>query len=140
MGRKLALGFIPYWTNVVSNSDDPQFTFGKKMIDKPKIVFTKTLEKSEWANTKLAKGNMEEEITQLKKQQGKDIIVYGGSNFVSNLIERNLIDEYHLFINPVVLGNGMTIFKSLENKLKLKLIKTTTSTVGIVILCYQPIQ
>ena len=53
-------------------------------------------------------------IKALKKQAGGDIIAYGGGNFVSDLIKHNLIDEYHLFINPTAIGNGMTIFKSLE--------------------------
>ncbi|MDP9230909.1 MAG: dihydrofolate reductase family protein, partial [Bacteroidota bacterium] len=109
-----------------------------KMTDKPKIVFTGILEKSEWDNTKLAKGNITDEIAELKKEAGKDIIAYGGANFISNLIKHDLIDEYHFFVNPVVIANGMSIFKSLKDRLKLKLIKTTTSSTGIVILYYQP--
>jgi dihydrofolate reductase len=137
MGRNLAEGFIPYWKNVASNPDDVQFDFGKKMTDKPKIVFTRTLETSEWDNTKLAKGDIADEINELKKQPGKDIIVYGGANFVSDLVRHNLIDEYHLFINPVIIGNGMTIFKDQDRK-NLELIKTIISSTGIVVLCYQP--
>ncbi|MEO5781896.1 MAG: dihydrofolate reductase family protein [Ginsengibacter sp.] len=142
MGRNLATGFIPYWKNVASNPDDFQYDFGKKMTDKPKIVFTRTLETLDpivigWDNTKLGKGDLVKEITELKNQQGKDIVVYGGATFVSDLIKHNLVDEYHLFINPVVIGNGMTIFKDLPMK-KLELIKTTTSSNGIIILFYKP--
>ena len=113
LGRKLAEGFIPYWTTVAANPDDPEFTTGKKFADTHKVVFTKTLEKSEWDNTVLAKGNLFDEITQLKKQDGKDIIAYGGATFVSALIKQELIDEFHLFINPIAIGEGMTIFKGL---------------------------
>ncbi len=137
MGRKLAEGFIPYWKNVASNPDDVQNDFGKKMTDKPKVVFTRTLETSEWDNTKLGKGDLSEEITKLKNQTGKDIIAYGGATFVSDLIKNNLVDEYHLFINPVVIGNGMTIFKGLPMK-KLEIVKTITSSNGIVVLFYKP--
>lgn len=137
MGRNLAEGFIPYWKKVASNPDDVQFEFGKKMTEKPKIVFTRTLEKAAWDNTTLAKDI--ERITELKKQPGKDIITYGGAGFASSLIKHDMIDEYHLFVNPVVLGNGMTIFKELERE-NLELIKTTTSSTGIVILYYQPKQ
>jgi len=137
MGRKLAEGFIPYWKNVTSNPADIQYDFGKKMTDKPKIVFTRTLETSEWDNTKLGKGDLAEEITKLKNQPGKDIIVYGGATFVSDLIKHNLVDEYHLFINPVVIGNGMTIFKDLPMK-KMELVKTITGSNGIVVLFYKP--
>ncbi len=140
MGHKLARGFIPHWANVVADPAHPEHLFGKKMTDMPKIVFTKTLERSEWENTMLAKGGLEEEIDQLKKQEGKDMIVYGGARFVSDLIQLNLIDEYHLFVNPAVLGNGMPIWKENKNHLCLKLLKTTTSNSGIVILCYQSLK
>ena len=78
------------------------------------------------------------EITALKNQLGQDIIAYGGGNFVSDLIKHNLIDEYHFFINPTLLGNGMTIFKSLEDKLNLQLIESKGFECGIVVLCYEP--
>ncbi|MEJ7681861.1 MAG: dihydrofolate reductase family protein [Segetibacter sp.] len=122
LGRKLAEGFIPHWTSAASDPASPEFAFAKEMTDRPKIVFSKTLKStdplvSEWENTKLANGNIVEEIAELKNQPGKDIIVYGGAGFVSSLIRNNLIDEYHLFVNPAALGNGMTIFKDLENRL-----------------------
>jgi dihydrofolate reductase len=85
LGRKLAEGFIPYWAGVAANPDDPQFTAGKKFTDTHKVVFSKTLDKSEWDNTDLAKGNLVDEITKLKNQEGKDIIAYGGASFVSAL-------------------------------------------------------
>jgi len=69
-----------------------------------KVVFTKTLVISEWVNTILAKGDFANEITQLKKQAGKDIIAYGGASFVSALIQQELIDEFHLYINPTAFG------------------------------------
>ncbi len=78
LGRKLAEGFIPYWASVAANPDDSEFASGKKFTDTHKVVFTQTLEKSEWDNTVLAKGNLVDEITKLKQQDGKDIIVYGG--------------------------------------------------------------
>ena len=63
----------------------------------------------------MAKGNLAEEIAGLKKQNGKDILVFGGAGFVSSLIKEGLIDEYHLIINPTAMGNGMTIFNSLDS-------------------------
>jgi dihydrofolate reductase len=139
MGHNLAAGFIPHWAAVAANPDNPEYVFGKKMTDTPKIVFTRTLKKPEWKNTALAKGDLEEEISHLKNQEGKDIIVYGGARFVSGLIQQNLIDEYHLFINPAVLGNGMPIWRELKEKINLKLLKTTMSSSGIAILCYEPL-
>lgn len=132
LGRKLAQGFIPHW------AANPEQEGADKMNNTAKVVFTKTLDKSEWPNTVLAKGNLVDEITQLKKQPGNDIIVYGGANFVSALIKEGLIDEYHLFINPTAIGNGMTIFKELDGKLNLALVKSTSFACGIVVLNYEP--
>ena len=115
LGRKMTEGFVNYWTDVVNNQPESrEFSFAKKMVDKPKVVFTKTLEESPWANTTLAKGELADEINRLKNQEGDDILVYGGASFVSSLIEAGLIDEYHLFVNPAALGSGMSIFGDLK--------------------------
>jgi dihydrofolate reductase len=79
-------------------------------IEIPKIVFSKTLDKSQWINIEIAKGDFQTEITRIKNQQGMDIIVYGGASFDSSLIKEMLIDEFLLFINPVAIGNGMRIY------------------------------
>jgi dihydrofolate reductase len=138
LGRKLAEGFIPYWAGVAANPDDPQFTAGKKFTDTHKVVFSRTLDKSAWDNTIVAKGDLTQEITALKKQDGKDIIAYGGAKFVSALIKQGLIDEFYLFINPTAIGNGMPIFRELESKLDLTLVKSTSFDCGIVVLHYKP--
>jgi dihydrofolate reductase len=108
------------------------------MLETPKVVFTKTLKKSQWANTDIATGDLTDEITKLKGLKGKDIIVYGGASFDSSLIRAGLIDEFHLFINPVAIGNGMTIFKDLNEIQKFILIKSVTFDCGIVGLHYEP--
>lgn len=138
LGRKLAEGFIPYWAGVATNPDDPQFTAGQKFTNTPKVVFTKTLDQSAWGNTVLAKGDLVEEITNLKKQGGQDIIAYGGATFVSALIKHGLIDEFHLFINPAAIGKGLTIFKELDQKQNLILAKAVSFDCGIVVLNYEP--
>ena len=145
LGRKMTDGFISYWTDVVANPADPQYAFARKMVDKPKVVFTKTLDKSNWENTTIAKGDLAEEITKLKNKssdqdvgQVKDIIVYGGASFVSSLVKNNLIDEYHLFINPAAIGKGLSIFSTLNNKLNIKLVKSIGFDCGIVLNYYEP--
>ena len=138
LGRKLAEGFIPYWNSVAAHPEDPQYLAGKKFTDTPKVVFTQTLDQSAWDNTVLAKGDLAGEINKLKEQKGKDIIAYGGARFVSELIKQGLIDEYHLFINPVAIGKGLTIFNALEQKKDLTLVKATAFDCGIVVLHYEP--
>ena len=132
LGRKLAQGFIPHWASNPTEEGADKFNSTKK------IVFTKTLDKSEWNNTILAKGDLADEITNLKKQDGKDIIAYGGATFVSALIKQGLIDEFHLFINPTAIGNGMTIFKEPDSRQNLTLVKSTSFDCGIVVLNYVP--
>lgn len=137
MGRKMSDGFVKYWTNVLEDPANPEHAFAKKMLDTPKVVFTKTLEASPWANTVLAKGDIVEEVNRLKNQLGKDIIVYGGAGFVSSLIKEDLIDEYNFFINPTAIGHGMTIFgKSEDKKSSLKLSHSQSYSCGIVVNTY----
>jgi len=136
LGRKLAIsGFIEHWENTAkANPDHP---FAKEIADIQKIVFTKTLKKSIWNNTTLAKGNLSEEIANLKMQNGKDILVYGGAEFVSSLIKEGLIDEYHLIINPTAMGNGLTIFNSLDKIQKFTPIQSKLYSGGKTVLSYK---
>ena len=136
LGRKLAEGFIPYWADAKGNPDHPEHEFAYIMTDTPKVVFTKTLEINPWENTVLAKGDLAEEIKKLKEQPGGDIIAYGGANFDSSLIRENLVDEYHLFVNPVAAGKGLPIFAELPGPTKFKLVKTTPFDCGITVMHY----
>jgi dihydrofolate reductase len=97
LGRKMAEGFVSHWSDVMTKPDNPDYAFAKKMIEIPKVVFTKTLNKSDWVNTDIATGDLTDEINKLKSQNGKDIIVYGGASFDSSLIKAGLIDGF-LFV------------------------------------------
>ncbi len=137
IGRKLAEdGFVEFWENTAEKK--PDHPFAKKIAVLPKIVFTKTLDKSPWKNTTLAKGNLEEEITALKKQNGKDILIFGGANFASSLIKEGLIDEYHLIINPTAMSNGMTIFNSIDSIKKFTPIQSKLYPGGKTVLSFKP--
>ena len=129
-------GFIQHWENAAEKNPTPPFA--KKIAALPKVVFTKTLDKSTWNNTTLAKGNLAEEIAGLKKQNGKDILVFGGAGFVSSLIKEGLIDEYHLIINPTAMGNGMTIFNSLDSIQKFTPIQSKLYPGGKTVLSFKP--
>ncbi len=138
LGRNLAQGFIPHWAGVAQDPAHEEHLAGVKFTETPKVVFSKTLTASEWDNTVLATGDLVAEITRLKNQEGPDIIAYGGATFVSNLIKHNLIDEYHLFVNPAAIGHGLPIFQGLEDKQNLKLVKAIPFACGIVLLNYEP--
>lgn len=137
LGRNLAQGFIPYWTDALKK-DVPE-PGADKMVNTPKIVFTKTLKTSEWENTVLAKGDLVDEINALKHKPGSDMIVYGGGKFVSSLIKEKLIDELHLFINPAAIGGGMQIFADINGKQEYQLLNAKSFDCGIVVLTYKPI-
>ena len=138
LGRKLAEGFIPYWNEVAKDPNNPEAEAGKKFSDTRKLVFTQTLESCPWENAVLAKADLREEIARLKQEDGKDIIAYGGATFVSSLIRENLIDDYHLLVNPSAIGNGMPIFRQLTESRNFKLVKATPFSCGIVALNYAP--
>jgi dihydrofolate reductase len=104
-----------------------------------KIVFSRTLKKAEWNNTRLVKDNMVEEIKRLKQMPGKDLTVLGSGSILTQLAEAGLIDEYQLMIDPILLGDGTPIFKNLRHKLDLKLTATRTFNSGVVLLNYQPL-
>jgi dihydrofolate reductase len=137
LGRKMTDGFISYWLDVMNKPNDPWHEFSKKMIETPKVVFTKTLNKSRWINTDIATGNLIEEVNKIKSQNGGDIVVYGGASFDSSLIKEKLIDEFYFFINPVAIGNGMTIFKDLNEIQKYTLIESKAFENGAILLHYE---
>lgn len=138
MGRKMTDEFVKYWTDVVKDPTNRWYALGRLMVDLPKIVFTKTLDESPWPNTVLAKGDIVDEVNRYKNRAGKDIIVYGGAGFVSSLIKHNLIDEYHLWVNPVAIANGMTIFKESGGRFELKQLDATPYQCGVTVHKYLP--
>lgn len=138
LGRKLAQGFIPHWAAVAADPQHPEHLAGVKFTATPKVVFTKTLEKSDWPNTVLAKGDLAEEINRLKAQPGQDLIAYGGVAFVTALVQHGLVDDLHLFLNPTALGRGHSVFETLERPQPLALVKATGFGCGIVVLHYAP--
>lgn len=139
LGRKLAEGFIPHWEKVVQDPNDPEYEGGIKFTTTPKIVFTRTINESIWKNTKIANGELVDEINKLKNQEGEDIIAYGGGTFVSALLKNKLIDELHLFINPAAIGSGMPIFKELMETQKFITVNAIHFDCGIIVLVYKPL-
>lgn len=139
MGRATGEGMAVYWPTVPANpeSKEEEKWMAEKLNSSPKIVFSRTATHIDWTNARVA-NDIVEEVKELKKEPGKDIILYGGAGLVSSFIRENLIDEYHLFINPVIIGGGKTIFKNLKETMGLKLVNTIQSITGIVILQYGP--
>jgi dihydrofolate reductase len=125
-----------YWPTASPPTENPVII--DAMNNLPKIVFSKTLEKVEWNNSRLVKDNIVQEVARLKERPGKDMVIFGSGSIVSAFTQSGLIDDYRVFINPVVLGSGKPLFKDLKERLKLKLINTKTFQCGVVLLQYTP--
>ncbi|MGO8754326.1 MAG: dihydrofolate reductase family protein [Gallionellaceae bacterium] len=125
-----------YWPTPTAQMNDP--VIAEKMNSLPKIVFSKTLVKADWNNTRLVKENAAKEISKLKRPPGKDMAIFGSSDLAVSLMASGLIDEYRIFINPVVLGSGKPLLQGLKNRLKLTLVRTKVFNSGLVLLCYKP--
>jgi dihydrofolate reductase len=125
-----------YWPTPEAIKNDPIVATG--MNKSEKIVFSRTLDKVDWNNTRLVKNDMVAEVRKLKQQSGKDLTILGSGSIVSQLAQEGLIDEYDILLNPVVLGKGKTMFEGRKDKLHLKLTKTRVFGNGNILLCYVP--
>jgi len=133
-GRLTYQMMASYWPKVNAIKNDP--IVAEKMNSLPKIVFSRTLERADWNNTKLIKDDIAGKVAELKQQSGKDIAVFGSSNLSLTLIKRHLIDEFRIMINPIVLGSGVLLFKGINERLELKLVKAKKFKSGNVLLSY----
>lgn len=109
----------------------------EQMNNLPKIVFSKTLEKASWKNTRLVKDDLPGEIQKMKKEEGEDMVIFGSGSIVSQLAQEGLIDEYQIVVDPIVLGKGRTMFEGIREKRSLKLSQARTFNNGNILLCYQ---
>lgn len=125
-----------YWPTSAAKTNDP--IIAEKMNNLRKIVFSKTLTKAEWSNSILVKENAADEILKLKQQPGRDMVIFGSSDLTVSLIKSGLIDEFRIFINPVVLTGGKPLLKGLKDRLSLSLVRTKIFKSGLVMLCYKP--
>src|SRR2546422_9705995 len=104
LGRKMTGGFTNYWEHVITQPENPEYPFARKMVDMPKVVFSKTVDHIDGQNVRVENGDLSEAVNRLKAALGKDLIVYGGATFVSSLIENGLIAELNLLSIPWRLG------------------------------------
>lgn len=129
-------GFHQHWQTVAGDSASPQSGFAKAIGDMRKVVFSRTLKASRWANTEIARSGLTEEVDRLKREPGKDIIVYGGPILVSSLEEAGLIDEFHFIVNPAVLGSGKPVLGELRKTTRLRLVDARPFPCGVAVLHY----
>jgi dihydrofolate reductase len=124
-----------YWPTPQAARNDP--VLAKRMNLLPKVVFSRTLTRPSWSNTTVRKSDLPGEVRKLK-QSGTDVAILGSGSIVAQLTKENLIDEYQIVMNPLVLGEGKTLFDGIVSPLGLSLTKTRSFGNGNVFLCYQP--
>ncbi|MBI3579638.1 MAG: dihydrofolate reductase family protein [Ignavibacteriales bacterium] len=134
-GRVTYEHLASYWPTASPEQNHPSIIYA--MNNTSKVVFSKTLQNVEWKNSRLAKRDIAEEASKLKQQPGKDIVIYGSGSIVSALAQKGLIDEYRIFIAPVVLGSGKPLFGGIDLGIHLKLVETKTFGAGLTLLRYQ---
>jgi dihydrofolate reductase len=132
-GRATYEGMAAFWTN----DSTPTADF---MNNVPKIVFSNTLERADWTNSRLVRGRAEDEVARLKAQPGKDLYIFGSAALAASLTDAGLIDEYRLGLNPVVLGAGTPHFKPRPAPLPMRLLEARPLKTGCVLLRYAPIK
>jgi dihydrofolate reductase len=135
--RMGAEGFVDFWADVATKDGDPRQRFARHITRARKLVFSKRLESVQGENIELTHRDIDEEVDRLKREPGKNMIVWGGASFVSSLIRADLIDEYHLVGNPIAFGSGLPIFSKLPLPRRLKLLDATPYACGVVLSRYE---
>ena len=131
MGRGVYEEFAASWP---SRSTE----FADRMNSLPKYVVSTTMEEAAWINSTIINENVAEEVARLKQQAGQAILMYGSADLMHTLMQRDLIDEYRLWVQPVVLGSGKRLFEEEGETKALRLVDTTAFSSGVVILSYRP--
>jgi dihydrofolate reductase len=133
MGRVTYEQMAAYWPTATGD-------YASFMNNLPKVVFSKTLPAADWADSRIARGDLAQETAALKNESGGEIMAHGGAAFVQALSRLGLIDEYRLVILPVALGNGLPLFKDLARPLRLDLAEAKSFPDGTVIHVYRPMR
>jgi dihydrofolate reductase len=133
-GRKTYDLMASYWPTPMAMNNSP--TVAERMNQLSKVVFSKTMDKASWSNTRLVKGDLATEVRKMKSEPGEGLVLLGSGSIVAQLAGENLIDEYQIVLNPIVLGGGRTLFEGVRKNLKLA--KTRTFGNGNVVLSYEP--
>ena len=131
MGRVTYQEMAAHWP---TSSDE----YAAPMNEIPKVVFSKTLESADWGPARVARGDLGEEIAQLKRETGNHLIAYGGATFAPALSRAGLVDEYRLVTQPAALGSGLPMFSDQPAPLLLELVEAHTYPTGTAIHVYRP--
>jgi dihydrofolate reductase len=138
LGRKTYLAMADYWPQRVADLScfDEDIAFAELINHREKIVFSGTLQDISWNNSRVVKRELQDEVQELKRQEGSDLLVYGSATLVSELSRLSLIDEYVLWLHPVMIGKGRLFFKRRSELTSFRLYDSRVFTTGVVMLRY----
>jgi dihydrofolate reductase len=131
IGARAAHEMAPAW----SGSDSPMARLINAL---PKLVFSQSLETIDWTNTRISRRPLAEEIPELKREEGKDIIVFGGARLANSLIREKLVDEYRLTVHPVALGDGLPLMHGIPEPQRFELVSGTAYADGSLVQVMRP--
>ena len=134
LGRSTYEGFAAAWPTM----EKVEGEFAVRMNTLPKYVASTTLEKAHWNNSTIIRQNVPEEVSKLKQESGKNILIGGSGALAKSLIEHGLIDEIRMLVHPIVVGKGKRLFEGANESIDLKLVDTRAFGSGVVALTYQP--
>jgi dihydrofolate reductase len=140
LGRVAYEDFIQFWPTADVSGKTIESTIAAQVNQADKLIFSRTLDQvgwGTWNNARLVKDNIAEEITRMKAQPGKHLLLYAGGGIIETFFRLGLIDEYRLRVHPAVLGSGMPLFKGIKDQLDLKLLQAKPYNNGAVLLQYQ---
>jgi dihydrofolate reductase len=134
LGRTTYEMLAPYWSAQQNN----EMGVAARLNSLPKYVVSSTLKKADWTNSTIIDRDVTQAIAQLKQQPGQDLLIMGSSSLVHSLMQADLIDEYRFLVQPIFVGTGKRFFKDGMRSPRLKLVRSQTFELGVVVLCYEP--
>jgi dihydrofolate reductase len=134
MGRRTYELMAGYWPA----APDDDAVVKEQMNGTPKLVFSRTLKRVDWQNSRLATGSIADEVARLKRVPGDGLLWVGGSDLAASFLEQGLLDEIRVIVTPILLGAGKTVFDAIKKRYPLKLLSTKSFSSGNVVLTYEP--
>ncbi len=142
VGRVLYQGFQQYWPTVPENPNSPpeMVEFAHWMINTPKVVFSNTLKELDWTNSRLATADPATTVRLMKQERGGDMVIFGGASLAAHFVKNNLVDEYRIKLEPIVLGEGKSLYQEIKERIKLKLVRCKSFDSGVTGIYYETIR
>jgi dihydrofolate reductase len=141
-GRIAYQSFETFWPSAATDPSSPAelADFANWMVDTPKVVFSRSLEEVGMKNSRLAEAEIADEVARLKQEPGRELVLFGGASTVQAFVRQRLVDEFWIKVHPVAIGDGLPVFRDLEDRARLRLLKSKAYGSGVLGLRYEPVR